>query len=161
MKHERYDDLLISDDYLEFGFVSSGPKGDIPKIIQFAPTQDETMVTLAFGNRKEDGTIDDMARDDNKDRNKILATVVFAVKFFCKAYPNKWVLFAGSTAERTRLYRMAICLNLEELTIDFEILGLLADMNTFLDVPFEKGVDYIGFMVRKSVNLQDEANEKK
>jgi hypothetical protein len=43
---------------------------------------------------------------------------------------------------------MAITLNYEELIADFEIVGLLKDMNTFLDVPFEKGIDYFGFLVR-------------
>jgi hypothetical protein len=43
---------------------------------------------------------------------------------------------------------MAITLNYEELSTDFEIFGLLRAMDTFLDVPFEKGVDYFGYLVR-------------
>lgn len=148
MKHEKYADLLVTNDYREFEFTSIGPKGAIPKIIQLTPTEDETIMNLAFGNKKEDGSIDDLARDDNKDRNKILATVVSALVIFFEAYPEKWVFFAGSTPERTRLYRMVITLNYEELSADFEIVGLLRAMDTFLDVPFEKGVDYFGFLVR-------------
>jgi hypothetical protein len=63
-------------------------------------------------------------------------------------YPNKCVYFTGSSPERTRLYRMAITLNLNELSSDFEIVGQIADNNTFRDVPFEKGVNYFGFVVR-------------
>jgi hypothetical protein len=148
MKYEKYTDLLITKDYLEYEFDSIGPKGQIPKIIQFTPTHDESIVNLAFGNKKEDGSIDDQARDDNKDRNKILATVASVVNVFCRVYPQKWILFTGSTPERTRLYRMAITLNYEELDVDFEIVGLLRDMDAYIDVPFEKGVNYFGFLVR-------------
>lgn len=148
MKHERYTDLLVTNDYLEYEFTSIGPKGDISKIIQFTPTQNEAIINLAFGNKKDDGSIDDLARDDNKDRNKILATVVSVLTIFFEVYPEKWVFFAGSTPERTRLYRMAITLNYEELIVDFEIVGLLRDMDSFLDVPFEKGIDYFAFLVR-------------
>lgn len=148
MNYEKYTDLLFTNDYLEYEFTSIGPKGHIPKIIQFTPTHDETIVNLSFGNKREDGSIDDMARNDNKDRNKILATVVSVVTVFCKVYPEKWILFTGSTPERTRLYRMAITLNYEQLAIDFEIVGLVRDMDAYIDVPFEKGVEYFGFLVR-------------
>ncbi|MBO9564224.1 MAG: hypothetical protein J7621_15680 [Niastella sp.] len=148
MKHEKYVDLLVTNDYHQYEFTSIGPKGEIPKIIQFTVTEDESIVNLAFGNKKEDGSIDDLTRDNNNDRNKILATVVSVVIVFCKVYPEKWVLFTGSTPERTRLYRMAITLNYEELAIDFEIVGLLKDMDAYIDVPFGKGIDYLGFLVR-------------
>ena len=87
MKHEKYPNLAITNDHLEYHFTSVGPKGEIPKIIQFLPTRDKSVMNLAFGNKREDGSIDDMARDDNKDRNKILATVVSAVTIFCKNVP--------------------------------------------------------------------------
>jgi len=148
MKHEKYTDLIVTSDYLEYEFTSNGPNGEILKIIQFTPTQDEAIINLAFGNKKDDGSIDDLARDDNKDRNKILATVVSVLFIFFEEYPDKWVFFAGSTPERTRLYRMAITLNYEELIIDFEIVGLLKGVNAILDVPFKKGIDFLGFLVR-------------
>ncbi|MDF2193436.1 hypothetical protein [Paraflavitalea sp. CAU 1676] len=149
MKHERYDNLSISDDYLEYEFTSKGPKGEIPKIIQFTKTLDESTLMLAFGNKKADGTIDDLARDDNKDRNKILSTVVSAVRYFFITHPEKRLFFSGSTPERTRLYRMAICLNYEELSIEFEILGLLTEKDNYIEVAFEKGLEYLGFLVSK------------
>ena len=148
MNHDRYIDLQVTNDYLEYEFMSIGPKGAISKVIQFTPTRDETIFNLALGNKKKDGGIDDMARDDNKDRDKILATVVSVLRIFFAAYPEKWIFFTGSSPERTRLYRMAITLNYETLSTDFEIVGLLRDMDAFLDVPFERGIDYFGFLVR-------------
>ncbi|OQP62366.1 hypothetical protein A3860_28830 [Niastella vici] len=97
---------------------------------------------------KKTGSIDDLARDNNNDRNKILATVVTVLKFFFEKYPDKCVFFKGSSPERTRLYRMAITLNLEELSVDFDIVGTLTDKNTSNNVPFEKGITYFGFLVR-------------
>jgi hypothetical protein len=93
MKHEKYTDLLVTNDYLEYEFISIGPQGAIPKIIQFTPTLNETIINLAFGNKKNDGNIDDLARDNNKDRNKILATVVSVLKIFFEAYGEMGIFY--------------------------------------------------------------------
>lgn len=157
MKYERYTELLVTKDYLEFEFNSIGPKGSIRKLIQFTETPDKSIVNLAFGNKLEDGSIDDLARDDNKDRNKILATVVTVVKLYFGKYPDKCIFFKGSSPERTRLYRMAITINLEELSIDFEIIGTLTDKHTSDNVPFEKGINFLGFLVKpKKRNFKDQ-----
>ncbi|MEO7311060.1 MAG: hypothetical protein ABIX01_11730 [Chitinophagaceae bacterium] len=156
MQYEKYENVEVSPDFIEYEFTSIGPKGEIPKIIQFNTTNNPEIFNLAFGNKKEDGSLDDFAKDDNKDRNKILATVVSVIDLFFSAYPGKWIFFSGSTIERTRLYRMAITINLSELSADFQIFGLLQDMEAFVKVPFEKGVDYFGFLVRKkSINFTE------
>ena len=169
MKYEKYNELLVTSDYLVYEFTSVGPKGAIPKIIQFTPSEDESIFNLGFGNKTYDGGIDDQSRDNNNDRDKILATVVASLKVFFDMYPNKCVYFTGSSPERTRLYRMAITLNLDELSIDFEIIGKLTENNTFRDVPFEKGIDYFGFLVRSKkrnfkaqykILLYEEKNEQ-
>jgi hypothetical protein len=149
MKYERYDVLKVSSDFLEYRFVSIGPKGEIQKLIQFEPTNIPGIYSLAFGNCTTDGSIDDLAINDNKDRNKILATVVSSVYGFTMKYPDKMIFFTGSTPQRTRLYRMAITLNLDELSTDFQIFGILKDIDTFIQVPFQKESDYFGFMIRR------------
>ena len=143
MKYESYTDLEIFPDALKYKFLSRGPKGAITKIIEFQKTAIPNFYNLAFGNLNHDGTIDDLTVNDNKDRNKILATVALVVYEFTKGN-NKLIFFAGSTPE-TRLYRMAITLNLETLTTDFEIFGVLKNQEMFIDVPFEKGINYHGF----------------
>lgn len=151
MRYEKYENATVSSDFLEFEFISVGPKGNIHKAIQFQSIDASGIYNLAFGNQKPDGTLDDLAVDDNKDRNKILATVVYAVGLFCEKYPEAWVYFSGSTLQRTRLYRMAISLNYEELSNDFEILGIVEDMRGFVNIPFQKGIDYFGFLIRGKI----------
>jgi len=68
-----------------------------------------------------EGKVNDYIKNDNKDRNKILATVAAAVYEFTSHYPDRFIFFVGSTPERTRLYRMALAINLDELNVDFEI----------------------------------------
>jgi hypothetical protein len=148
MNYERYTELLVRNNYLEYEFMSIGPNGAIPKIVKFTIRQDGAVFNLAFGNLTDNGNIDDQARDDNKDRNKILATVVAVLKVFFDKYPDKWVFFRGSTPERTRLYRMAITLNLEELSNEFEIVGALTEKSTYKEGCFQKGINYHGFFVQ-------------
>lgn len=151
MKYEKYDNVLASSDKLEFQFESEGPKGKIKKVVQFVQTQNEIIYNLAFGNLNKDGSIDDETTNDNKDRNKILATVAAIIYEFTANYPDKTVFFCGTTSERTRLYRMALTLNLEELKKDFRIYGVLKGMDSFEQVLFCKGADYFGFMVKRKV----------
>jgi hypothetical protein len=44
---------------------------------------------------------------------------------------------------------MAIALNIIELSIDFEIIGILKDLDSYVYVPFQKEVNYFGFLIRK------------
>lgn len=124
MKYDVYLDFKYTDDYDAFDFLSIGKKGPVSKRITFTNTEHESIYNLAFGDIDENGDIDDFKVSDNGDRNKILATVAYVVEVYTNKFPERWILFRGSTKERTRLYRMAIGLNLEELTIKFDIYGL-------------------------------------
>jgi hypothetical protein len=152
MKLERYEPLLFSKDALEFKFDSIGPKGRFLKIIQFVETSDPSIYNLTFGDFLPDGSVDDHVKNDNKDRNKILATIAGAIYEFTSNYPDKSIFFKGSTDGRTRLYRMALALNFQELSIDFEIYGVLLRENVFFIEQFEKGKEYYGFVVKRKIN---------
>jgi hypothetical protein len=152
MNYEKYEPLLISGDALDFKFNSIGPKGDISIVVQFAPTNDPAIYNLAFGNQLPDGHIDDHIKNDNLDRNKILATVAAAVYEFSARYPDKSIFFTGSTPSRTRLYRMAITNNHIELNLDFEIYGVNLINNIFWAEGFKKGKEYYGFVVKRKNN---------
>ena len=138
MRYEKYDNVIASSDKLEFQFESEGPKGKIRKVVQFVQTQNEDIYNLAFGNLNKDGSIDDETTNDNKDRNKILATVAATVYEFTAKYPDKTIFFCGTTSERTRLYRMALTVNLNELKKDFRVYGVLRGIDTFERVLFKK-----------------------
>lgn len=152
MNLETYSWGAVSADGLEYEFISRGPRGDIRKVIQFVETGHPLVYNLAFGDSQNDGGIDDQVRNDNGDRNMILATVASAVRMFCDRYEDVYVFFTGSTPGRTRLYRMALTIHFDELSVKLEIYGLCTRRLTM--VKFERGVAYLGFFVkRKSIKL--------
>ncbi len=73
-----------------------------------------------------------------------MASTVYA---FTEKYPNAWIFATGSTTVRTRLYRMGITNNIEEIKADFEVYGLTADKNIWED--FIIGEDYEAFLITK------------
>lgn len=151
MQYDKYAPLLVSSDSLEFSFVSEGPKGEIKIVVQFNATENPAIYNLAFGNLLIDGSVDDTIKNDNKDRNKVLATVAAAVYEFTSKYPEKLIFFTGSTPERTRLYRMALTNNFDELGVDFDIFGVELQPDNYSVEKLRKGKDYFGFMVKRKI----------
>ncbi len=145
MSFEQYD-LKADDIFMSFEFVSEGPKGKIVKWIQYMPMGEEGIFNLAFGDKNFDtGEIDDTIVTDNKDREKVLATVVASVFTFTTYYPHAWVYIEGSTESRTRLYRMAISIYFEEMAPYFRIFGYL-DKDW---VTFKKEQNYTAFLIKR------------
>lgn len=152
MNYEKYENVSGSGDSLKFEFVSEGSKGKFTKTVQFTQTQNPEIFNLGFGDRLENGEIDDLIRNNNQDRNKILATIAAIVYEFTSVYPEKKVFFMGSTPERTRLYRMALSLNFDELRNDFEIFGVNFTENQSTVEPFEKEKQYDGFIIKRKAS---------
>lgn len=151
MKLDRYE---IKSDELKttFEFLSEGPKGKIQKVIQFSLVNEENLYNLAFGDKDlGTGEINDRAITDNGDSEKVLATVVAALYTFCDKFPNAWVYATGSTAARTRLYRMGVTKYYDIVEADFFIYGqVLSEWESF-----EKGKTYEAFVVHRK-NLKFE-----
>ena len=60
------------------------------------------------------------------------------------------VFFKGSTLGRTRLYRRAISVNLEELSETFTIFGAIKnDFGNIISVPFKSNEDFFGFILKR------------
>lgn len=153
MKLDRYE--LRSDDQLTtFNFLSEGPKGKIEKLIQFSLVNQNGLYNLAFGDKLQlDGDIDDKSVTDNGDSEKVLATVVAAVYAFCDKFPQAWIYATGSTAARTRLYRMGINKYYDIVETDFDLFG----QSQSEWERYEKGKDYQAFVIqRKTLNLDYE-----
>jgi len=150
MKLDRYQ-LKSGESSTSFEFISEGPKGRIFKIIQFSPTTYRNIFNLSFGDKHpETGEIDDLAVSDNKDTEKILATVAASVYIFTEKHPDSWIYATGSTETRTRLYRKGIAKYLEDAENDFEIFGQAGNVWE----PFEIGKSYDAFaVIRKYGNL--------
>jgi hypothetical protein len=147
MKYDMYPDYKYTHDYSVFDFVSIGKNGAIPKKITFTTTELEYVYNLAFGDVDENGDIDDFRISDNGDRNKILATVFNVVDIYTKKFPERWIYFRGSTSERTRLYRIAVGLNLEELSEIFEIYAF-TDKQEELKL-FTKNMEISSFVIKR------------
>ena len=155
MIYPKYD-ISRSKELDVFEFVSVGVKGSIDKIIRFEPTYFSLIYNLAFGDKKVtvDGDnqyieIDDIVISDNGDRDMILATVADAVYIYTFRYPERWVIFMGSNEVRTRLYRMAIVKNYNELCIDFSIFGVLIVNEKIIQIPFDSNTSIDGFIVKR------------
>ena len=129
-----------------FEFVSEGPKGKIPKLIEFTETNLHNFYNLAFGDKdKKTGKLNDSIITNNGDSEKVLATVVAAVYAFTDKYPNAWVYATGSTKSRTRLYRMGINKYLKSAKKDFHVYGEFDDSWH----KYNKNIDYEGFAVMR------------
>jgi hypothetical protein len=150
MSYESYSVAEAREDLSFFEFTSVGPRGNIKKVVAFLPTADPRVFNLAFGDMySDDSTPDDRVVTDNGDRNRVLATVAEIVDRYTKRYPTRWVYFRGSTKERTRLYRIAITLNLEVLASKYEILGAL---HGTAPQPFAIGTTADFFLIKRKNN---------
>ena len=144
MRNERYD-LEIDETSMVFELISEGPKGLIRKRVQYRLVQNENIYNLAFGDvNAETDDFDDKVITDNNDSKKVLATVASTVYTFTEKYPTAIVYAEGSNAARTRLYRIGISNNLEELTKDFKIFGFLDNIGW---VEYRKNEDYSAFYI--------------
>jgi hypothetical protein len=145
MKYEVYGNIEVTDDFDVFEFVSNGKRGTIKKRVAFTETEQSNIYNLAFGDVDDEDKMNDYSVSDNGDRNKVLATVVSIVEIYTKRYPNRWIIFKGSTVHRTRLYRMAVGLHLEELSLKFDIYAYVGEK----PVSFVKNLEINRFLIKR------------
>ena len=147
MLDDRYD-VDTSQDFLTFEFVSSGPKGNIIKVVHYTEINIKGFYNLGFGDKDPvTGYISDLSVTNNNDSQKVLATVASTLYVFTDSYPGAMIIVTGSTEVRTRLYRMGITKNLIAIERDFVILGLTA--NTWES--FRPNITYGAFLVRRKL----------
>lgn len=145
MKIENYH-LKSDPDLAVFEFVSVGTKGAVRKLIHFQATYTPGLYNLAFGDKDPiTGEIDDLAVTNNGDTDKVLATVVAALRTFLDKNPDAFVYATGSTPARTRLYRMGITRFYEEVRDDLKIYGRIGKALS----DFEPGTEYEGFLAQR------------
>jgi hypothetical protein len=139
-----------SQDFQTFEFESVGVKGSITKVVRFSEINVKGYYNLGFGDKDPiTNFISDLSVSNNGDSQKVLATVATTLYVFTDQYPEVTVIITGSTDARTRLYRMGITNNLEEIEKDFEIMGLTETKWE----KFQKNVVYRAFLVRRMKNI--------
>jgi hypothetical protein len=138
--------LKAETDLTVFEFISEGPKGSIAKLIVFTETNLKDFYNLAFGDKDaETEKINDKTVSNNGDTDKVLATVVSAIFAFTDKYPEAWVYATGSTASRTRLYRMGINKYFKDIEQELHIFCEFGDDW----LPFESERDFDGYAVKR------------
>lgn len=116
--------LDISPDYKTYHFISSGPKGDIFKMVRYSVYTNTNIVNMGFGDYDyTTATLNDRSVTNNGDTRKVLATVVSTLFIFTNHYPNAIVFARGSTPVRTRLYQMGIAANILPIESQFTVRG--------------------------------------
>jgi hypothetical protein len=152
VNNERYS-FQTNESYFDFEFESHGPNGQIKKVISYTlrNANGVTYFNLGFGDWNElQKRVDDISTSDNKDTQKILATVAATVVEITAVYPDLPVYAKGSTPARTRLYQMGISANFTEIELFLDILALRKDGEW---ETFQKGVNYEAFIARRKQNV--------
>jgi hypothetical protein len=145
MRFDFYNEIEVSASFETFDFISYGINGSVNKRVIFSFVQEPNIYNLAFGDVEDDGSINDMSTTDNQDMPKILATIARIIKIFLDKYPERQVFFTGSTISRTRLYRMAISNNLDELKQIYTINAVLANGQI---INFSKNLSCTAFIIK-------------
>jgi hypothetical protein len=142
---DRKYEIVVSNDWLIYEFMSIGPKGSIPKTVIYQYIE-ENLYNLAFGDKDTaTGNIDDLVVTDNDDTEKVLATVASTLFDFFDNYSGTIVLAKGSTQSRTRLYRRYLTVLLEIIEENFLLLG---ELNGEVE-RFKKNKEYTSFLITK------------
>jgi hypothetical protein len=154
MQIETYE-IEIGESGRVFQFVSEGPRGKIPKLVKFTELNIRGVYNLGFGdlNPYHSG-MDDQARSDNGDAERVLATVVQTVLAFTTLYPRALIFAKGSTPARTRMYQIGISKHLEEILENFRVQGQID--GGWED--FRKGRSYQAFLAER---INDEGAKAK
>ena len=88
-----------NESFLDYEFVSEGPKGKIKKVVRFTAISNN-VYNIGFGDLNEEtGEISDTNVSNNNDSRKVLATVVAAIHDFTQLHPEAWVVAKGSTKQ--------------------------------------------------------------
>jgi hypothetical protein len=134
-------------DFKEYEFFSDGPKGQIKKLVSFNKMQnDPLMYNLAFGDADpQTGLMNDLITSNNEDRDIVLITVANTISKFCDHYGNHFIFAKGSTPARTRLYQMGINRLITEISISFDVYGIIDDEI----YRFQTNVNYQAFLVKR------------
>ncbi|WP_341841154.1 DUF6934 family protein [Chitinophaga caseinilytica] len=124
--------IVLPSHDLSFSFESCGPNGEIKKVIQFQPFDQsingETVVNLSFGDwNEENANVNDQSISDNRDTQKILATVAMTTLQYLEQNDSRMIYITGSTPARTRLYQIALNKNRAIWEKLFQAFGLLND----------------------------------
>jgi hypothetical protein len=135
--------FTVLEDGQRFEFQSISSDKIIQKVVEFRELEMPDIYNLALVDIKQDGTFDDMSVSNNQDMETIIATVIRTIKVFLTFEPSAKILFMGSTASRTRLYRGIINKYFAEAEQFYEIHGI----TDWTNEPFQGHKTYEAFLI--------------
>lgn len=139
MSKPKYPLKSISKDKLRFEFESVGTHKIVLKLVEYEPIDENSIYyNLALVDMNEDGSYSDKTVTDNKDTEKIFATIAQTIDCFFQKYPSNRILIYANDRLRIRLYRMAISNYWNEKEQNWAFYGLT---NKKFE-RFEKGKNY-------------------
>jgi hypothetical protein len=145
MRDQQYE-LETAESFMSYEFISKGPKGDIVKLVKYTEINDKGFYNLGFGDKiKNEDDYNDTVISDNQDSVRVLATVAATIYLFTTNFPDANIYAEGSNAARTRLYRIGISNNLDEIEQDYLVLGYCKDKWEL----FKTNRDYSAFLIRR------------
>jgi hypothetical protein len=145
MNYEPYMDLVALPDLSVFQFISEGPWGRITKQIHFTLLFKPGIYVLQLGDINKYGGFDRCAISNNGDMNRILATVILAIEVYTERYPDRSIRIWSLSAERSRLFRIAIGNNLRLLSAKFTVQSMAREGFLF----FKKDIDSAYFELKR------------
>ncbi|MDR0294910.1 MAG: hypothetical protein LBH91_01790 [Prevotellaceae bacterium] len=124
MNIDKYD--IFTDSLVDYYFFSEGPNGKIKKQVCFRKSGLENYYQLSFGDVIK-GNIQEDVVSDNKDTDKVLATIMWIIIKFLQQSSFFHIRFTGLTKARNRLFNKWIEQNYNEITQYIYIYGYKRD----------------------------------
>lgn len=148
----------IKDDIYLYRFISSVDGNDIIKIVSLSSPRGDDWYNLGFGNLEEDENgdpcVNDQSENNNKDFDKVLASVFSCLVHFLKERPGAKIFFFGNAVHKHTMYKRKIAANINELQELFIVQGGYADFDVdILDVV--KDVVRKGKLSKRVVKIKD------
>ncbi len=134
----------FSDNRLFYGFNSVSVDKTIPKLVVFTPVDGNEIYNLALVDI-EDGRLTDQAVSNNQDMPIVLATVAAILEDFLAHHASATVIIEGNTPARTRLYRVAISVFLDDLNLPFEVFGKTENEQEL----FQRNKPYLRYLIKR------------
>ena len=150
MNLERYE-YKIKPTYKEYFFFSEGPKGRIRKVVLFVLfnyTPPSYNLILGDWNNK-DKCIEHQVVTNNRDTEKVLATVWAIIMEFTNVFGDVVINMEGNSDARKRLYQMSMNKFFHEIEKTFHVYGVIG--NEYEE--FQKNVQYEALLVTRTESL--------
>jgi len=142
-----YEIIERTNDYSEYKFVSTGPNGNIWKLLVFKKLFVDKLYNLSLLDVMPDGTLSDSHLSNNNDLRKVLATIVQVIIDYTTQFPDRNIFFQGSDdGRRISLYHKAISKHLFVLDKIFDIYGICDDGG---EESFNSAREYTAILVKR------------